>query len=181
MPVAGPEGREQQRSLSAWPDLHRPPEIPGRVPCPGCRYDLRGVAGRRGAVCPECGRTYTYDRLLYAIGRRSSRGAWAFVGVLFVVGLLLSLSATRIRHGIAISRDDVWTVTWYLVVVGIAYVISPWRFGWPHTPRWVFAIGTGVLFYVPMGGQYGANIFAILVWAALWQVTALARPLRFDW
>ncbi len=179
MSSAGPEGQNQHRSLSAWPDLHRSAEIPGRVPCPGCRYDLRGVANRRGAVCPECGGTYTYERLLYAIGRRSRLTAWAFVGVLFVVGLLLSLSATRIRHGFGISRDDAWAVAGYLVVVGIAFVISPWRFGWPRTPRWVFAIGTGVLFYVPMGGQYGANVFIILVWFALWQVTVLARPRGF--
>ncbi len=181
MPVAGPEDQKQQRPLSAWPDLHGAAEIPGRVPCPGCRYDLRGVANRRGAVCPECGGTYTYERLLYAIGRWSSLAVWAFVGVLFVVGLLLSLLATWIRHGVAISRDDGWTVAWYLVVVWIAYVISPWRFGRPHTARWVFAIGTGVLFYVPMGEQYGANMFVIFVWAALWQVAALARPWRFDW
>ncbi len=179
MPVAAPEGQNQHRSLSAWPDLHRPAEIPGRVPCPGCRYDLRGVADRRGAVCPECGRRYTYEQLLYAIGRRSTRASWAFVRVLFVVGLLLNLSATRIRHGVAISREHVWAVAWYLVVVGIAYVISPWRFGPPHTTRWVFAIGTGILFYVPMGERYYANIFIILVWIALWQVTVLARPRGF--
>ena len=181
MPVADPEGQKHHRSLSDWPDLHRPAAIPGRVPCPGCRYDLRGVANRRGAVCPECGGRYTYERLLYAIGRRSYFAAWAFVGVLFVMGLLLSLSATRLRYGVGISRDDAWAVAWYLVVVGTAYVISPWRFGWPHTPRWVFAIGAGVLFYVPMGEQYGANIFVILVWAALWKVAALAHPWRFGW
>lgn len=92
----------------------------GRRRCPRCWYDMSGVWGVGGLVCPECGRDSKSERRL---GRTRRRWRWTGAGVGVCVLAAGMAAGPRIADG-----------TWQRHVPDLALVIA-----WPWLPE-----GSGV-------------------------------------
>lgn len=117
------------------PDAPEPPRSPAygvarrRIPCPGCGYDLRGLAHpETGGTCPECGETWTAQRLAilhlpYEVAAASA----------LVLGLVL-IAACALMARLCVAQAPLagvwtWPVTAALAVTWIAAFVE-WFMTW---------------------------------------------------
>jgi len=65
------------------------------VPCPQCRYDLRGVPVVEGLYrCPECGGVWDLETIVHArLSRERFAGRWIIGAILLLVVIVLVIVA----------------------------------------------------------------------------------------
>ncbi len=98
------------------------------LPCPQCRYDLRGL---RADICPECGLKLTYGARRRAQdlreGRKSSGWFDRKAVVMALIGLAVSSAILGIQHGpvglMVFGIDFVFTVVIGWLVFFVSSVV----------------------------------------------------------
>lgn len=136
-------GLAPQSSTSAFKS--GAPTDPTFIPiCPGCRYDLRGIPD---GVCPECGRSFTFDKLhadalLERLQRETGIGVspdWLLATILipslFCSPLMASARSDEVQVR-AVWTAIAWAVTIYWLVrrLDLGFGRGGWRLGWLAFP-----------------------------------------------
>jgi hypothetical protein len=108
------------------------------IPCPDCRYDLRGLATPDGARCPECGGTFTSRDIRLAGKRWMRRCILLVIACVPVMSVVMIMLTTFLPWNLMIgSLAPIWGsypagVAWCLVFERRAALL----YTSPEAPLW---------------------------------------------
>jgi hypothetical protein len=124
--------------------------------CPGCRYNLRGIGIREGAVCPECGLLIDWE----AARHRRERSLWKQLGLMGLCFGILCVGA------VLATRRDPFNILWIPIFAAGIFVASVACCAWHYARRSEGFLGRPIIGWVI--AWFYASLSGVMTVLLLW-------------